>query len=108
MLKKKHLVLIALVAALIFGGGYYALSGRTSVSAASAYLFGQAKIGNVTKVVTATGTLQNDNYANLSFSSSGRVAGLYVKVGDSVKKGAVLAELDKTVLQNRCSRRKQT
>lgn len=56
-------------------------------------------MGDVTKVVTATGTVQSSSTANLTFGAAGRLASLKVKVGDPVQKGEVLAELDKNQLQ---------
>ncbi|MFC4768005.1 efflux RND transporter periplasmic adaptor subunit [Effusibacillus consociatus] len=102
MTGKKRMILIASVAVLVLGGGggYYAYAKRSSASAASNFLIGEAKVGSVTKVVTATGTLQNKSIVNLSFGTAGRIASLKVQAGDTVKKGQVLAELDKSVLLN--------
>ncbi len=102
MKNKKRILLIASISVLILGGGggYYAFANRSAAVATSSYLIGEAKIGDVTKTVTATGTLQNKNNVNMSFGTAGKLAALHAKVGDAVKKGQVLAELDKKVLQN--------
>lgn len=49
--------------------------------------------------VSATGPLQSGIY-NLDFSGSGLISEINVAVGQSVKKGQVLARLDKTSLQD--------
>jgi HlyD family secretion protein len=58
--------------------------------------------GNLSLTITAVGPLQAGVY-NLVFSGSagsGIIDSINVKVGQSVKKGQVLAELDKTALQD--------
>lgn len=99
---KKRIIIIASAAVLVLGGGggYYAYAKRASATAVSNYLTGTVKVGDVTKVATATGTVQNKSSVNLSFGSAGRLTKLNVKVGDIVKKGQVLAEIDKSQLQN--------
>jgi HlyD family secretion protein len=58
--------------------------------------------GNLSQTISATGPLQAGVY-NLVFSGSagsGIIDAIDVKVGQSVKKGQVLAQLDKTALQD--------
>ena len=50
--------------------------------------------GNISNSITATGNLSMPNQAKLTFGSSGTVDQVLVSVGDSVKKGQVLAKLD--------------
>lgn len=53
-----------------------------------------AKIVNLKQTVLATGQVTSKTDLNLSFSVSGVVRSLKVKVGDKVKKGDILATLD--------------
>src|SRR5258708_15803662 len=55
--------------------------------------------GNFDLTISATGPIQSATY-NVVFSGSGKLAEIDVKVGQSVKKGDVLAKLDKTSLQD--------
>lgn len=50
--------------------------------------------GDIVESVATSGTIRADNYANLTFQSSGKVAKVYVKIGDEVKKGDWIASLD--------------
>src|SRR3989339_853941 len=50
--------------------------------------------GNILQTVSETGTVKAVNELNLSFLNTGKLEKIYYKVGDSVKSGAVLAELD--------------
>ena len=44
--------------------------------------------------VSVSGKVVAEQYANLGFDQSGRVSAIYVKVGDTVKSGAVIASID--------------
>ncbi len=52
---------------------------------------------NLSNILTASGEVQAQNQANLTFLTGGRVAYLGVKEGDQVKIGEVLTNLDTTV-----------
>lgn len=54
----------------------------------------QIDIGPVSEIVGATGTVSSDQSALLTWKTSGIVADTYVKVGDQVQTGDVLAVLD--------------
>ncbi|MCH5272644.1 MAG: biotin/lipoyl-binding protein [Lachnospiraceae bacterium] len=59
-----------------------------------AYVMTQVKRGNIRKTKILTATYQQVMAENLSFSVDGRrLTGVYVSVGDAVKKGDLLAEL---------------
>ena len=49
---------------------------------------------DVEQTVTAPGNLVNVNQADVHMPATGRLSGVNVRVGDSVRKGQVLAELD--------------
>ncbi|MGI9951498.1 efflux RND transporter periplasmic adaptor subunit [Moorellaceae bacterium AZ2] len=89
--------LILLVLLVGMGGyfGYRHLKG----SAKPAYL--SVPVGKVTiqNVVQATGTLEPVRTASLNFKSAGLIKAVYVKVGDRVKKGQLLAEQDTQELE---------
>jgi RND family efflux transporter MFP subunit len=52
----------------------------------------------LTNTILAPGTVTADEYADLSFQTSGEVAEVNVKEGDSVEKGDIIAKLDTTSL----------
>jgi len=53
--------------------------------------------GTVTQSVTAIGTLHPLSYVDVGAQVSGQITQLHVKVGDQVKKGQLLAEIDPSV-----------
>jgi HlyD family secretion protein len=55
--------------------------------------------GSLVISASGTGTLISKNEVNLAFRTAGEVTDVYVKVGDQVKEGDVLAKLDDTDLK---------
>jgi multidrug efflux pump subunit AcrA (membrane-fusion protein) len=82
---------------ILLGGFLFNISRRGS---SVAYASGQATQGNLTITVNATGPLQSGTY-NLIFSGAGgKINEIDVIVGEKVTKGQILAQLDKTLLQD--------
>ena len=94
--KKTYIILasvavLALVAYFLFGGEK--LAGVT-------YGTAEVKVGDITNSVTATGTIEPVTSVTVGTQVSGKVAHLYVDYNSVVKKGQVIAELDKTNLMS--------
>lgn len=87
---KKLLIFIVMVLVL---GGVVAVSlnqqGRNRVSVQT----GTALRQNIASVVTASGEITPKTYADISPTTLGQVTNLYVKEGDHVRKGELLAKL---------------
>lgn len=54
----------------------------------------KTSVGDLVQSVATSGTVKADQYSQLTFPSGGKIASIYVKVGDTVKKGAWIASLD--------------
>lgn len=98
-MKKKYIIIgaIALIALLV-----YLLAGgkkETKVTYATA----EAKTSTITTSVTATGTIEPVTSVTVGTQVSGIVSKLYVDYNSTVKKGQVIAELDKTNLSSELS-----
>jgi HlyD family secretion protein len=63
------------------------------------YQYATVATGNLATTVSSTGSVQAALY-NVSFSGSGTISEIDVKVGQQVKAGQVLAKLDSTSLQD--------
>lgn len=61
----------------------------------------QAKNGNITQSVEATGKLYAKNSVELGVQVSGQIKKLYVDIGDNVKKGDMIAEIDDVKQKNK-------
>jgi RND family efflux transporter MFP subunit len=95
--KKKTWLFLAIGLVLVAGGltVFFLKSSVTNASASDAPTINTAVVrrGNIEVSATASGTLSTSDEANLSFSTSGTVGELDVKLGDKVTKGQVLAKL---------------
>lgn len=96
MKKKTYIIIgvvaiVALLAYLLFGG-----KKEKSVT----YVTQPVKTGTITTSVTATGTIEPVTSVTVGTQVSGIVAHLYVDYNSVVKKGQVIAELDKTNLMS--------
>jgi len=103
-MNKKWLTIGAL-SVLVLGGGYWGYTKFTAKPAVATNITAKAKIGDVNKVITATGTVNYPHSIPLTFPTSGNssqagtIVELNVKEGDSVKVGQILARIDDTKLK---------
>jgi len=65
-----------------------------SGGSASKFETAMATVGNVSETVGITGTISPVGKADLAFEKSGVISRIFVKVGDTVKNGDPIAELD--------------
>ena len=59
--------------------------------------FANVQPSNLTNLITASGDVEAENQANLTFLNQGRVAVVNFKEGDQVLEGQVIASLDNTI-----------
>jgi macrolide-specific efflux system membrane fusion protein len=93
-----RLAVFAVLAAVLGLGGYYAW--RTWIaggSAAGDYLTAVVQRGDIEDTVSATGTLQPRDFVDVGTQVSGQLRVVHVQVGQTVKKGDLLAEIDPAV-----------
>lgn len=92
--------LVLAACALLVGGGYYAWNAIFGQdSSADSVLTAVAQRGDLEDTVTATGTLQPKNFVDVGTQVSGQLKKLLVDIGDVVKAGQLLAEIDPSVYQ---------
>lgn len=94
-MKHKKIVGIVFIVALAIGAGvwkYTTLSIEEPVAVTTSVV-----VGNIEDVVTATGIVNPKDYVDVGAQVSGQLKILHVKVGDQVKEGDLLAEIDTTV-----------
>ncbi|OLN32105.1 efflux RND transporter periplasmic adaptor subunit [Desulfosporosinus metallidurans] len=95
----KKWVTIGVIGVLVLGGGYWGYKKFTTKPVVATNITAKAKMGDVNKVITATGTVSFPHSIPLTFPSLGRVVELNIQPGDTVKAGQVLAKIDDTKLQ---------
>lgn len=90
---------LALVA--VAGGAAYYFYGRETVAAESQYATAPVVRGDLEQAVTALGTIKPKTYVDVGTQVSGQLRKVMVEIGDTVKKGDQLAQIDPTVYQTR-------
>ncbi|WP_406031722.1 efflux RND transporter periplasmic adaptor subunit [Nocardioides sp. NBC_00163] len=93
-----RILLAAGVAAVVVGGGAGAWALTREDTAQAQAMQVQATSGTVKETVSASGTVEAAETADLSFEVSGTVTKIYAAEGDTVKKGDPLARVDDTTL----------
>jgi membrane fusion protein, macrolide-specific efflux system len=88
-------------ALLVVGGGYAGWQAWTNTTATAAYTTTVVARGDLEDTVTATGILQPRDYVDVGTQVSGQLKKLHVQVGQAVKAGQLLAEIDPTVYLSR-------
>lgn len=95
-LSKKTLI-IALVLLVLASAGIYFLTQRTTTPKAT-YTTAKAEIATISTSITATGTIEPVTMVEVGTQVSGIISKIYVDYNSVVKKGQVIAELDRTNL----------
>ncbi len=105
---RTRVVLIAVVVVVAVGGGLlgWALSGDSDTSVSARLV--AAGVGQIRQTVSATGTVEPTQQANLSFAVSGEVTAVKVAVGDKVQAGQTLATIDSAALATAAAQAKAT
>jgi membrane fusion protein, macrolide-specific efflux system len=98
------LVNIALGALVLAGGGWAYTTVRASDSTKSATAVSRsdqspAAVRDVTATVSTSGTVASSDVVAATFATNGTVTKIYVKLGQTVKKGQVLARIDNNASQ---------
>jgi HlyD family secretion protein len=93
--KRKWKIVLIILLVLLISGGVFAsikLNERGIVTVQT----GHVSRGDITAVVTASGEIKPKNYINLGANAMGPLTEIYVKEGDHVRKGQVLAKIEAT------------
>ncbi len=98
-IKRRPLLSAAVGIVLLGGAGYLAFSETTGED--GEYLTAVVAKGDIEDTVTAVGNLQPRDYVDVGAQVSGQLKVLHVDIGDTVKKGQLLAEIDPLVLEAR-------
>jgi HlyD family secretion protein len=91
MSTKKIIIVVVIVLAL---AGVTALTVLHSQAAITKVATGKVVRQDLVSTVSGTGQIKPKTYVNIGATSFGRITHLYVKEGDHVKKGAILAKVE--------------
>lgn len=96
----KTLAIFLILAALVGGGAWY-YGQQEAAKVDPNFNFVAAKRGDIEEVVTAQGKLEPKEYVDVGAQVSGQLKKLHVEIGDDVKKGQLLAEIDPKIFQTK-------
>jgi len=88
-------VALVALAVIIVGYRYFSGSGETTT-----YKMATVTRGDIEQTVTALGSIQPKDYVDVGAQVSGQLQKVYVNIGDAVKKGELLAQIDPSVYES--------
>lgn len=97
VVKRKKVVVVLVALAGAAAAGYFAWGGAKK--AAGNYLTDSVKRGTITSIISASGMVEPVSTVSLSFKNSEVIKNIYVKAGDRVTAGQLLAEQDSENLE---------
>ncbi len=101
-MKKRFFILLGLLVAA--GVAYYFFSSNSKQE--TTYLTESVTRGNVEKTVIASGSVESVNEVYVGAQASGKITKLYVKLGQEIKKGEMIADIDSTTQINALNTKK--
>ena len=101
-MKKRFFILLGLAVAA--GAAYYFFSSNNKQE--TTYLTESVTRGNVEKIVVASGSVESVNEVDVGAQVSGKITKLYVKLGQEIKKGEMIADIDSTTQINTLNTKK--
>ena len=101
-MKKRFFILLGLLIAA--GAAYYFFSSNSKQE--TTYLTESVTLGNVGKTVVASGSVERVNKVDVGAQASGKITKLYVKLGQEIKKGEMIADIDSTTQINTLNTKK--
>ena len=101
-MKKRFFILLGLLVAA--GAAYYFFSSNSKQE--TTYLTESVTRGNVEKTVVASGSVESVNEVDVGAQVSGKITKLYVKLGQEIKKGEMIADIDSTTQINTLNTKK--
>ncbi len=98
MKNRKTIITITSIIILLITSAIYVINANGKIE----FIFETVKVakGSISNTVTATGTLEATNTVVVGTQVSGVIEKLYVDFNSKVKKGQLIAELDKSTLQS--------
>jgi len=93
---RKKLLLLTLVLAAALGAGYYFYAKGRSAGQTKVLATARVEKGSVSRVLESTGIIKAQVGASVKIGAraTGAISRVFVRVGDQVKKGQVVAEID--------------
>lgn len=98
-MNKKRIILIAVAAVIIVGGGVWLFGGAKAKHKVT-YATATIHKGEISESVTATGTIEPVTEVEVGTQVSGIIDKIHVDYNSVVTKGQLIAEMDRVTLQS--------
>jgi multidrug efflux pump subunit AcrA (membrane-fusion protein) len=95
LFSKRNIIILVIVIAVLLAGWFVLASPGAKKST---YVTDKAVRKNLIQTVSEVGTVESPTQINLNFSSPGKLEAKLVAIGDKVKAGQILAQLDSKAL----------
>ncbi|MDO8575576.1 MAG: HlyD family efflux transporter periplasmic adaptor subunit [bacterium] len=89
-----HKILSSVIFIVIIVGGYYLYNKLFSPGTVTTYTLSSVRSGNISSTISGTGQVSTNNQIDIKSKTSGDIKKIYVKTGDNVKAGQLIASLD--------------
>lgn len=106
-MEKKKVILIAAAAIAVIAAGFWIFGGSKAKSSID-FATEEVEKGNISNSITATGTIEPVTEVEVGTQVSGIIDKIYVDYNSVVKKGQLIAEMDKVTLQSELQSAKAT
>lgn len=106
-MKKKKIILVTVVAVVVVAGCFWIFGGSKAKNMVD-FATENVKKGNISNSITATGTIEPVTEVEVGTQVSGIIDKIYVDYNSVVKKGELIAEMDKVTLQSELQSAKAT
>lgn len=111
-MNKKKMILIAVAAIVVAGGGIWLFGGSTALFGGSrhkvTYVTATVSKGEISESVTATGTIEPVTEIEVGTQVSGIIDKIYADYNSVVTKGQLIAEMDRITLQSELASQRAT
>ncbi len=95
----KHKFISAVIVIALIAGGYFVFSSLGGSTSQTKYVLAAAEKGQLVTTVSGSGQVSASKQVDIKATVSGDVLSVNAKVGDEVKKGKLIAQLDSTTAQ---------
>lgn len=97
---RSHKITVIIVLAALGTGAYFVNSQLNQQTSETSYETSTVKKGNIQTVVSGSGQVGDANQINIMPEVSGEITKIYVTLGQEVKVGDAIAQIDATTLEN--------
>jgi HlyD family secretion protein len=105
---RHHRRLFFLLLIILIVSGYFIYRGQQNGSTNTAYTMGVAEKGSIVVAVSGSGQIETSDQVDVKPNVAADIVAIYIKAGQKVKAGEVIAKLDASDLKNKVTQAKNS